>query len=169
MIDELFVRYKRIRKEPWYIERSQLILEKDKRNLFHKSEFCLIEDLHKFSLYPNLGNVYIKRGSNEIEYITRLDQMLFNFEHVYHLDNMVTWSCKTTDIQNSQFKLLCIGRDTFANLLINLRDFIDKHNVILLSDIIICLEYDMFNAIFMKYLNKNGRPSRLLIRERFDE
>lgn len=167
MIDDLFVRYKKVKVYPYYIEKAQLIFQKNKKRIFHKSEFCLIDDLDQFSLYPNFGNVYIRKMDNETEYIMRLDQILFHYEQCYS-GNCVIWSCKTND-KDSPFRLLTIGRDTFANHFINLNDFIDKHHVTLLTDIIVGLEYNMFSYIFMKYLGKNGKPKRLLIKERFDE
>lgn len=123
-----------------------------------------------FYKYPQIGDVYIRpiQNGEGIETIINLNLFLYRRILLLSFDDLgMNWKCIVNEKQ-SPFRLMTIGKDTFKNLFLNLDEFINKHCVTLLSDIKMKINFEGYvEALFVKYLNKEGKSKKLLIKEKW--
>ena len=168
MIDNnVYIRY-RMQKNDNYLTTQTLIFPKDTERVIHGDiNLKAVINLENFYKYPQIGDVYIKPIQDDgIETIMNFNLFLYRRIMLLSLDDLgMNWKCIVNDKQGP-FRLMTIGKDTFKNLFLNLDEFIYKHYVKLLTDIKVKISFEGYiEGLFMKYLGKDGKSKKLLIRE----
>ena len=148
-----------------------LIFPKDiERVIYGDIHLKSIIDSEGFYKYPQIGDVYMRpvKDNDGIETIMNLNLFLYRGIMLLSFEDLgMNWKCIVNDKQGP-FRLMTIGKDTFKNLFLNLDEFIDKHCVALLSDIKIKINFEGYiRGLFMKYMGTDGRPKKLLIKEKW--
>lgn len=146
----------------------KILLPKDKKRLFKREEINLFDDIKLFYHTPGWGDVWLYDHDDIIEQILPLYSFLYHYSSLNREISLNVWFHCATTSENRSLIRMTYGRDTFANLLMNLDIFLIKSKVLLLEDIKIPLNKEgSYKGLYCK-INEENKIKRLVIRRSTD-
>ena len=146
-----------------------ILLPRDKKRLFKREEINLFYDIDLLYHTPGWGDVWIYTHDDIVEQILPLYSFLYHYSSLNREISLNVWfQCSTTSDNRSLIRMT-YGRDTFANLLMNLDMFLIKTKALLLEDIKIPLNTDgSYKGLYCR-LNEQDKIKRLVIKRSIDK
>ena len=146
--------------------RVVLHLPKDKPRIFTRESIKhTISDIDQYTHYPDYGDIWVNTNPKEgfLDQIVSLNCFLYHRSLLLY-NHSVLYKCKTNDKSSPLYKLT-FGRDTFANILVNIDYYIKQFKIDLVTDIKIPLSYEgWYDGLFTSYIGSDGKTKRFIVK-----
>lgn len=141
-------------------------LPRDKPRIFTRESIKhTIPDIDNYIHYPDYGDIWVNIQPKEgfLDQILPLNCFLYHRSPLISYSHGLLYKCKTNDKSSPLYKLT-FGRDTFANILINLDYFVKQYKIHLDSDIKIPLfPNGWYDGLFASYIGLDGKSKKFIV------